>query len=729
MSEVAGPGKVFAGRYELSEEIGSGGSSRVWRAHDRQLGRDVAVKVLSDAKDEARAREFVGEARAMASVRDDRVARIYDCGRDAATGSLFVVEELANGWPLDEVMNRAGGVMSPERAAGVASQVAAALSAIHARGITHNDVKPRNVIICRDGRVKLVDFGIAGPDGVSPGSRPGLTAGSVAYMSPEAAQGKPTDERSDVYSLGCMLYEMLSGRAPFDDGSAHDVMRAQVSKAPANVTRANPNVDDALGAIVMRCLAKDPAARYQKASDLRSDLNAWRAGSMPARSGETTVLPTVATQATKVIPVKRAERPGDGLSGATKPLAPRGIPYVQTPPQGLKYTPEEEERRRRKAGRILLAVGCAVVACGLTLLILSHVGKDDGATSAADGVTGTYDAASAAYDIAQTSTEKGQIPDVSGMTRDAAEDAIKAAGFKVKAVETAHSADVESGRAIGTSPDGEAPLGLGVTLTMSDGKARISPSDLSSINEGATEDTMLSQLETLGLKGQHEPALDDWSSTVEKGCFLRFDAAATDADADLEQGDTVLYGLSKGTDPSLLSMTIGNYEGMSFADASSQLSQGGVTAVRAAGKTNTHQAGYVEGQSMPAGSSIARGSSIELYVSDGSAHNKQSGSSPASGQSITNVPQVYGMSAADAQSALSRAGLIVSNVVRQSSDMPDGTAIGTEPASGSPIGSAVSVTLYVSSGPAGIGPDGQLDIVNADPVATNPDTAPLLANQ
>jgi eukaryotic-like serine/threonine-protein kinase len=265
--------------YRLEEEIGRGGMGVVYRATDTRLGRGLAIKMLpADATaDPDRNARFVREAQAASALNHPHIVTIYDI--DAAEGVTFIAMELVDGTPLDRLL--AAGPLTIAQALEYGAQIAAALEAAHASGIVHRDIKPGNIMITRDGRVKVLDFGLAklverAPDEATKtalATRAGVILGTAAYMSPEQAEGRPVDRRSDIFSLGGVLYEMLAGRRPFAGTSDIGVITAILRDTPTPVQSARRDVPAAVAAIVDRCLAKDPAMRYQDAGALGAALS------------------------------------------------------------------------------------------------------------------------------------------------------------------------------------------------------------------------------------------------------------------------------------------------------------------------------------------------------------------------------------------------------------------------------------------------------------------------
>ena len=265
---------AWGGRYEILSLLGRGGTAEVFEATDRLLGRRVAVKVLREGMtpDPQAISRFRREARAAASLNHPNVVTVHDVGIDGQRP--FIVMELVDGEPLSGLLEREGR-LAFGRAAAIAHSIAEGLACAHEAGIVHRDLKPRNVMLTAQGAVKVLDFGIAQALDRTPVDEP---LGTAEYLSPEQATGVPLDGRSDVYSLGVVLYEMLAGRPPFTGDAALAVMHQHVREVPQPLSDFRPDVPAALLAIVERCLRKKPASRYRDARALAQDLRRFQSG-------------------------------------------------------------------------------------------------------------------------------------------------------------------------------------------------------------------------------------------------------------------------------------------------------------------------------------------------------------------------------------------------------------------------------------------------------------------
>jgi eukaryotic-like serine/threonine-protein kinase len=275
------------GPYEILSLLGAGGMGEVYRARDVRLGREVAIKVLpaTFAADEVRLRRFEQEARATAALNDPNIVAIYDVGN--VDGQPYVVSELLDGETLRTVLG--SGALPLRKAIGYAQQIARGMAVAHRRGIVHRDLKPENLFVTRDGLIKILDFGLAKlSEPVDPlhtamsTTAPGVVLGTVGYMSPEQAKGQTADDRSDIFSFGAVLYEMLSGRRAFEADSPAETLSAILKEQPSDLTQVVPGLSPALSRIVDRCLEKNQDSRFQTAADLGFALDAISGFSTPA---------------------------------------------------------------------------------------------------------------------------------------------------------------------------------------------------------------------------------------------------------------------------------------------------------------------------------------------------------------------------------------------------------------------------------------------------------------
>jgi serine/threonine-protein kinase len=260
---------VLVGRYEILEIVGNGANSRVARAHDPMIGRIVAIKLLSQdlAKGEAR-QKFLQEARVIGQLNHPSIITLHDMGIDEPTSTPYLVLEYLDGQPLDRILER-GSVPLP-RACAWMGDVASALATAHRKGVIHGDVKPANIIITSDNRVKLTDFGMARLASHDTKDTPLL--GTPAYWCPEQIMGKPQDARSDIFSLGVVLYEMVTGKRPFDSDTLQGVCSRVLSSTPLPPSHSNSSIPSPFDEIIAACMTKDPGQRIASGDSLASSL-------------------------------------------------------------------------------------------------------------------------------------------------------------------------------------------------------------------------------------------------------------------------------------------------------------------------------------------------------------------------------------------------------------------------------------------------------------------------
>lgn len=267
-------GKIIGNRYEILKEIGNGGMAIVYKAKDHVLNRDVAVKVLRDeyTTDSDFIKRFNTEAQSAANLQHPNIVAIYDVGHEEENDLYYIVMELIKGKTLKQIINK-DGVISWKWAVNIAIQIASALEVAHKNGIVHRDIKPHNIMITEDGVAKVTDFGIAKAVSNSTITSFGTTIGSVHYFSPEQAKGSITDAKSDLYSLGVVMYEMVTGKVPFDADTPVSVALMHIQEEPVPPIEINTEIPTAVNDIIMKAMKKDPLERYQSATEMLADLS------------------------------------------------------------------------------------------------------------------------------------------------------------------------------------------------------------------------------------------------------------------------------------------------------------------------------------------------------------------------------------------------------------------------------------------------------------------------
>ena len=409
-------------RYRLGELLGRGGMAEVHIGQDVRLGRSVAVKMLRPdmARDPTFQARFRREAQSAASLNHPSIVAVYDTGEDVFAGNPvpYIVMEYVEGSTLRE-LQASGNRLVPERALEIVDGVLAALAYSHQRGIVHRDIKPANVMLNRAGEVKVMDFGIARAmaDGASTMTATSAVIGTAQYLSPEQARGEQVDARSDIYSTGCMLYELLTGRPPFVGDSPVSVAYQHVREEPVPPSTVDPDVPAAVDAVVLKALTKDREQRYQSADEMRADIARALAGRP--------VAPPATAPTQRVAPV-----PATAAATSTFPVA------------------GAEDDHRDKSGRTLAyaLLGLAVLAVFVIAALIGNSLFGGGA-------------------------ERVPVPDVIGLPQARAEAAIRDAGLTVGDVTQANSGTVDAGNVIDQTPEAQTEVeeGQDVSIQVSAG--------------------------------------------------------------------------------------------------------------------------------------------------------------------------------------------------------------------------------------------------------------------
>ncbi|MGZ4143638.1 MAG: Stk1 family PASTA domain-containing Ser/Thr kinase [Actinomycetota bacterium] len=494
---------VLSNRYELSDQLGAGGMAEVYLGRDRVLGRTIAVKTLlaQYGGDPHFIERFRLEAQHAAALNHPNIVSVYDTGSD--DGTHYIVMEYVEGKTLRDVIREEGPLL-PERVAEIGADVCAGLAFAHAHGIVHRDIKPANIMITSGGAVKVTDFGIARAVSGDTVTQTAMVLGTAQYFSPEQAQSAPVDARSDIYSLGVVLYEMLTRQVPFTGSSPVAIAYKHVKEAPVLPSRLNPDVPASLEAIVMKAMAKNPDNRYQTAQEMREDL-------LRALHGRP-------VQATPVL---------SDQTGMISPLSDETVVLER----GRVVRAEQPQRGRRRTGLILLTIivlailGVAAWAViGLTrgpktvtipdvanlstqqaIDRLQKAGLDPqlqdpiNSSLAAGLVVRTDPAANAKvksgtlvkvfYSIGPKIVT---IPDVTGKTQADATTALTAAGLKVGKVTRQASETVATGLVISSNPPGGSLLQAGKTvdLVISSGRPQQTVPDVTHLSQADAQDAL-----------------------------------------------------------------------------------------------------------------------------------------------------------------------------------------------------------------------------------------------
>ena len=454
--------RLLGGRYELDGIVGRGGMAEVFRARDIRLDRIVGVKTLRDdlARDQTFQARFRREAQSAASLNHPSIVAVYDTGEDMVgnTPVPYIVMEFVDGRTLRDLL-RDDRRLLPERAAEITDGVLRALDYSHRNGIVHRDIKPGNVMLTRAGDVKVMDFGIARAvsDAQATMTQTAQVIGTAQYLSPEQARGERVDARSDLYSTGCLLYELLTGRPPFTGDSPVAIAYQHVREAPVPPSRIDPELPPWCDAIVLKAMEKDPADRYQSAGEMRNDIQRALSGAPVAASIHHAEMYNTGT--------RRMGQPTQ-LAGSTSAIPP----YQYGPPTGGTRTGDYDEPPRRRAWPWVL------VAAIVLLLV-------------AGGIF--------AFEFASSNGGSISVPAVSGLPLAQARADIVKANLVVGPVTTQSSATVPSGNVISTNPaDGtNVKAHSSVSLLVSAGQAKKVVPNVTGMQEQAA----ISALDSAGL--------------------------------------------------------------------------------------------------------------------------------------------------------------------------------------------------------------------------------------
>jgi len=556
--------RVLNDRYEIHRRLARGGMAQVYLARDRSLDRPVAVKELVPefATDPSFVERFRREAQAAANLSNANIVGVFDWG--AQDGTYFIVMEYVDGPSLSQVL-RADGPLHPNRAAEIAAEVASGLGFAHSRGVVHRDVKPGNVLLTKSGQSKVTDFGIAramsSPDDEL--TQAGSVMGTATYFSPEQAQGLPVDPRSDLYSLGVVLYEMVTGRPPFTGDTPLAIAYKHVQDQPAPPSTLISDLPPGLEAIIMKLLQKRPDDRYSSAEDLRADLGRFLAGEQTIAErdsvyGAAAVLPAANDEATTMQPATTV--------GA---VVPEPAPYVEDEP---------EEKKPKTA----LFIGILVVLLAiLGGLLFWFVSSSDDPTQVA-------------------------VPSVVGLPQAEAEAAVREAELTPE-VSQAPSATVAAGNVVSQDPgrDVEVDEGSTVKLVVSSGPETVAVPDLAGLTQAEAERAVTE----LGLVPKVTTEEND---TVAPGRVINQIPAAQ---AEVEAGATVGILVAKEVGEELVP---DNLVGVPLAQAQAAIQAAGL---RPGNPTQAPSSTVAEGSVIstnPAsGSSVPKNGRVDIVVSSG----------------------------------------------------------------------------------------------------------------
>ena len=644
------PGSYLINRYEIIMKIGSGGMADVYKAKDHVLNRLVAIKVLKQeySTDATFVKKFRVEAQSAAGLSHPNIVNVYDVGED--DGVYFIVMELVQGITLKNYIDMKGKLDIRE-ALNISVQIASGLSAAHENRIIHRDIKPQNIIMSRDGKVKVTDFGIAK---VADSTTVTTTAaGTVHYISPEQARGGYSDERSDIYSLGITMYEMVTGRVPFEGETNVAVALMHIQSEITPPRQLEPSIPVSFEKIILKCTQKKPERRYASARELIADLRKV----LTHPDGEYVVIPGAIPQGRTIV---MNDDDIDSLKAAslrknfgTKPEET----YVEEPEEGEEEKPvqkpvqkkrpvkkkdieednddfdkdeedDDDEEVNPALSKVMMALGIGgfIILAVIIFFIIGHAAGFFGGSGSLfghknkDTSTESISTESVSDTSSDTSTagERVTVPDLSKKTEDEAKAALKKLRLGVN-VQTGTSDDVPEGQVYDQSPAAGTKVDVHtqVTINISSGKEKFSLDDVTGMQYQQAQ----AQLENDGLVVSLE---FDYSDSVGSDKVI---STSPKAGSQVAKGDTITITASKGKETK--TTTVPDLLGQDIDDAIQMIKDAGLTYN---GKSSDYSDSYSENQvmdqSIGAGKTVDEGTTISLTVSLGSRVTSYSASIP-----------------------------------------------------------------------------------------------------
>lgn len=644
------PGSYLINRYEIIMKIGSGGMADVYKAKDHVLNRLVAIKVLKQeySTDATFVKKFRVEAQSAAGLSHPNIVNVYDVGED--DGVYFIVMELVQGITLKNYIDMKGKLDIRE-ALNISVQIASGLSAAHENRIIHRDIKPQNIIMSRDGKVKVTDFGIAK---VADSTTVTTTAaGTVHYISPEQARGGYSDERSDIYSLGITMYEMVTGRVPFEGETNVAVALMHIQSEITPPRQLEPSIPVSFEKIILKCTQKKPERRYASARELIADLRKV----LTHPNGEYVVIPGAIPQGRTIV---MNDNDIDSLKAAslrknfgTKPEET----YVEEPEEGEEEKPvqkpvqkkrpvkkkdieednddfdkdeedDDDEEVNPALSKVMMALGIGgfIILAVIIFFIIGHAAGFFGGSGSLfghknkDTSTESISTESVSDTSSDTSTagERVTVPDLSKRTEDEAKAALKKLRLGVN-VQTGTSDDVPEGQVYDQSPAAGTKVDVHtqVTINISSGKEKFSLDDVTGMQYQQAQ----AQLENDGLVVSLE---FDYSDSVGSDKVI---STSPKAGSQVAKGDTITITASKGKETK--TTIVPNLLGQNIDNAIQMIKDAGLTYN---GKSSDYSDSYSENQvmnqSISAGKTVEEGTTISLTVSLGSRVTSYSASIP-----------------------------------------------------------------------------------------------------
>ncbi|PLR84165.1 serine/threonine protein kinase [Bacillus canaveralius] len=566
-------GKRISGRYKILDMIGGGGMANVYLAHDMILDRDVAVKMLrlDFANDEEFIRRFHREAQSATSLVHPNIVSIYDVGEE--DDLYYIVMEYVNGQTLKQYIQQNSPIPIDE-ALEILQQLTSAISHAHQNHIVHRDIKPHNILIDRNGNVKITDFGIAMALSATSITQTNSVLGSVHYLSPEQARGGMANKKSDIYSLGIVMFELLTGRLPFSGESAVSIALKHLQSETPSLKRWNPGIPQSVENIVLKATAKDPFHRYNSVEDMEEDL---RTALLPERLNEQKFVVPQDDETTKAIPIITNDQHNRNLD---ETLVRGNSAAPDTEQNGLGKNKDNKNKKKKKGPIILVSVFAFLVILGILAVTVFP-------------------------DL--LAPKEIKIPDVSGMDVEEATDELTAAGLVIDETKEVTDDEIEEGLVVRTNPrqGRQVKVGSNIDMFVSIGKEKFELSDYS----GRQYDDVVRLLEDKNFKDISKKEIHDDS---EPGTILEQNIdpreAVTPEETELE------FTVSKGPE----AITLANLRGYTSANVKNYADSAGLMLDMSEEQyDDTVPNGQVISQSPQPGSKLNKGDKLTVVLSLG----------------------------------------------------------------------------------------------------------------
>lgn len=682
-------GIVLGKRYQILSKIGTGGMADVYKGKDTMLNRYVAVKVLKKEyrENESFVRKFRSEAQAAAGLLHPNIVNVYDVGSDR--GLYYMVMELVEGITLKEYIEKKGRISHRELIS-IAIQMCSGIGAAHEAGLIHRDIKPQNIMISKDGKVKVTDFGIA--KAVTSNTVTTNAMGSVHYSSPEQVRGGFSDQKSDIYSIGITLFEMATGEVPFDGESTVAVAMKHLKEEITPPSELNEDIPYSLERIILKCTQKNAERRYANVNALIRDLK----HSLVDPDGDFVVIPPLNNADTVII----TDEDLDDIRSSSYDTDEYDTDEYDTDEydtdeydddeydtdeyddddddddeydddyeydrRGKKKNSDDVNPKMKKVMKILTVV---VVAIILSIVIFA-VGKAAGVFKFGPSLN-----------LNKTETNTVKVPNVKGMTEDEAKKALNSKGLGYEVVSREESDEYEEGLVCGQTPEAgdKVKKNTKVQVVVSSGLvgASITIPDVS----GMSEDEAQRALEDQGFANITSEY--SYSDTVSEGDVIETTPSAnTQASKDTK----IVMKVSKGAEKK----TVPNVIGKNDQDAQNEITAAGLTVTVTYDYNDSVEEGKVVSQTLNAGKKVAAGTNVGITVSRGKEPPEQISVPPVTSSSLDNAKQL-----------LKSAGLTVGGITYENSDtVPSGSVISCDPGEGTEVDEGTSINLVVSQGPA-----------------------------